>query len=139
MLQIGAFFTHLPVGGEEYQKFFFDPHKDWLYQYLLAFFTMLNHVLNNTRFLLLLQGFAPQSHWVLKTPCHALWLDSLTNVFPNHRMIFTHRDPAETIASYCALQESYVGHMWYPGKLNRAHIGQLVISFLQSLSNLDLL
>lgn len=112
---LGIFFAHIPVGGEPYYNFFFDPHKDFFYQFLHSFFAMLNH------------GFAPESHWILKSPVHCLWLDSLSSAFPGSRIIFTHRDPAETIASYCCLQESYVGHLWYPGKLNRAVIGQFIM------------
>lgn len=41
---LGIFFAHIPVGGEPYYNFFFDPHKDFFYQFLHSFFAMLNHV-----------------------------------------------------------------------------------------------
>lgn len=40
---------------------------------------------------------------VLKCPEHLWFLDSLLEVFPDACIIWTHRDPAPTIASYCSL------------------------------------
>jgi hypothetical protein len=41
--------------------------------------------------------------WVLKTPQHMLDLDVLMRVFPDARLIFTHRDPIKTVASTMSL------------------------------------
>jgi hypothetical protein len=41
--------------------------------------------------------------WVLKNPQHMLDLDVLIKVFPDAKLIFTHRDPLKTVASTMSL------------------------------------
>jgi hypothetical protein len=41
--------------------------------------------------------------WVLKTPQHTLDLHALLAVFPDARIIFTHRDPRAVVGSSCSL------------------------------------
>ena len=41
--------------------------------------------------------------WVLKTPQHMLDLPALLRVFPDARIIFTHRDPQAVVGSSCSL------------------------------------
>ncbi len=41
--------------------------------------------------------------WILKTPQHMLDLDALLNVFPDARVIFTHRDPQSVVGSAASL------------------------------------
>lgn len=55
------------------------------------------------RLLKLLQWQNTASHWVLKTPHHLEHLDALLEVFPEARVVQTHRDPAVTIASFCSM------------------------------------
>ena len=43
------------------------------------------------------------THWVLKTPCHLMWLDVLLEVFPDALLVHTHRDPATVLASVSSL------------------------------------
>lgn len=45
----------------------------------------------------------PQQVYVLKCPEHLWFLDALLTVFPDADIIWTHRDPAASIASYCSL------------------------------------
>ncbi len=54
------------------------------------------------RFLQLLQSKAP-GHWTLKNPWHPLFLDALTEVYPDARLVMTHRDPADVVGSCCSL------------------------------------
>lgn len=44
--------------------------------------------------------------WVLKNPQHMLDLGTLLKVFPDARLVFTHRDPIKTVGSVMSL-------MWY--------------------------
>lgn len=41
--------------------------------------------------------------WILKTPQHMLDLPALLNVFPDARLIFTHRDPRRVVGSAASL------------------------------------
>ncbi len=41
--------------------------------------------------------------WLLKTPHHLEWLDVLFAVFPGARIVWTHRDPVTTVASFCSM------------------------------------
>jgi hypothetical protein len=57
--------------------------------------------------LLKLVGWAQQSSslrpWVLKTPQHMMDLPTLMQVFPDARLIFTHRDPLAVVGSAASL------------------------------------
>ncbi|NVB41479.1 sulfotransferase [Pseudenhygromyxa sp. WMMC2535] len=46
--------------------------------------------------------------WVLKSPHHLEHLDTVFEVFPEITVIQTHRDPSETVPSFCSL----VAHGW---------------------------
>lgn len=46
--------------------------------------------------------------WLLKSPHHLEWLDTVFEVFPNISIVQTHRDPVETVPSFCSL----VAHGW---------------------------
>ena len=44
------------------------------------------------RFVQMLQsGWAPESHWTLKSPIHALYINSLMQQFPDARVVVMHR------------------------------------------------
>ncbi len=56
---------------------------------------------------LLLQVLSAQrgagKRWVLKTPHHLEWIEVLLDVFEGARVIWTHRDPLVTVASFCSM------------------------------------
>ncbi len=54
------------------------------------------------RLLQLLQSAAP-GRWALKNPWHPLFLNELIAVYPDARLVMTHRDPAEVVGSACSL------------------------------------
>jgi hypothetical protein len=54
------------------------------------------------RWLQLLQAHA-SGRWTLKNPWHPLFLDALTEVYPDAQLVMTHRDPAEVVGSCCSL------------------------------------
>ncbi len=41
--------------------------------------------------------------WTLKNPWHPLYLDALTEVYPDAQLVMTHRDPVEVVGSACSL------------------------------------
>ena len=45
----------------------------------------------------------PESGYVLKCPDHLWFVDSLVDVFPDACIVWTHRDPVASIASYCSM------------------------------------
>lgn len=51
------------------------------------------------RVLKLLQWRNPRRHWLLKSPSHLSYLPTLFKVFPDARLIVTHRDPIKANAS----------------------------------------
>ena len=44
-----------------------------------------------------------QKRWVLKSPHHLGFIDKLLLVFPDSKVIQTHRDPLETVPSFCSM------------------------------------
>jgi len=55
------------------------------------------------KLLKLLQWQRPAGRWVLKTPHHMNCLDIVFRMFPDARVIQTHRDPCVTVASICSM------------------------------------
>jgi hypothetical protein len=45
----------------------------------------------------------PAQNWVLKTPHHMEYLDTLLAVFPQATIVQTHRDPQKTMGSFCSM------------------------------------
>jgi len=45
-------------------------------------------------------------NWVLKTPGHLMGLQTVLDVFPDAKIVMTHRDPVSTIPSYCSMEAS---------------------------------
>ncbi len=46
--------------------------------------------------------------WLLKTPQHLEHLGALLTAFPRARILFTHRDPARSLPSFCSM----IAHAW---------------------------
>lgn len=55
------------------------------------------------RQLQLLQWRSPARSWALKYPNHVLALDAILQVYPDARLVMTHRDPVQTLASICKM------------------------------------
>jgi hypothetical protein len=73
------------------------------------------------RFLQLLQTEAPGT-WNLKMPSHALWIPTLLKIYPDARLIWTHRDPLTATGSFCSLMK--MGNEAFGGKPNIEWLGQ---------------
>jgi hypothetical protein len=50
-----------------------------------------------------LQWLDRRQHWVLKCPNHLSGIKQLLDVYPDARIVYTHRDPEKIIASLCSL------------------------------------
>ncbi|MEM9013718.1 MAG: sulfotransferase [Pseudomonadota bacterium] len=46
------------------------------------------------------------ARWVLKTPGHLMALDAVRAVFPEAKIVMTHRDPKSTVPSYCSMEQT---------------------------------
>jgi hypothetical protein len=44
--------------------------------------------------------------WVLKTPGHLMALGAVRQTFPDAKIVMTHRDPVDTVPSYCSMEAS---------------------------------
>lgn len=75
-------------------------YRDWIYS---ADIDMEPTYRYHKKFLQLHQADAP-GIWNLKLPSHSLWLDTLLKVYPDARLVWTHRDPITATSSYCSLQ-----------------------------------
>ena len=53
----------------------------------------------------ILQWQRPAHRWILKSPFHLWNLDALLRVFPDATIVWTHRDPAVALASWCSFVE----------------------------------
>lgn len=60
--------------------------------------------------------------WTLKNPWHPLFLDALTEVYPDAQLVMTHRDPADVLGSIGSLIENV--RMIYSDKVDLARIGE---------------
>jgi len=56
-------------------------------------------------FLQHLQCRAPGTHWVLKAPSHLFAIEALLQVYPDARIVITHRDPLRVLPSCASFTE----------------------------------
>lgn len=74
----------------------------------------------------------PARQLVLKCPEHLWFLDSLLRVFPDACIVWTHRDPFDTIASYCSLNS--LNRRVYYGEFHPTELGPfLTARFLRGI------
>ncbi|CAF3638527.1 unnamed protein product [Rotaria sp. Silwood1] len=77
-----------PDNTELLEWFFNDTNKNFAYEYHKTFLQMLNNV------------DTPRSHWILKSPIHTFFLDTLLRHYPSASFIMTHRRLDEVLPSY---------------------------------------
>jgi hypothetical protein len=69
------------------------------------------------RFLQAHQADAP-GIWNLKQPSHGMWLETILKIYPDARLVWSHRDPLTATGSFCSLMalsqrsSGYVDHEW---------------------------
>jgi hypothetical protein len=85
-------------------------YRDWLFST-----DMTSAYEYHKRFLQLLQADAP-GVWNLKMPSHSLWLGTIKQVYPDARLVWTHRDPFTAMASFCSIIS--VAHNAFTGKVD---------------------
>ncbi|HNN91841.1 MAG TPA: sulfotransferase [Pseudomonadota bacterium] len=115
-------FMHIPLSDARYQRLIFDPDKDFVFKYLRIYLQVLQ------------TGYAPASHWTLKSPSHLLHLDSFMRSFPDARVVLLHRDPKVTVPSLCYLIEALFGCYWLPESWDRRTLGPFVCELYEAMT-----
>jgi hypothetical protein len=70
-----------------------------------------------------------KGRWTLKNPWHPLYLDALTETYPDAQLVMTHRDPAEVVGSICSLIK-YVRAI-YSDQVDLKRIGETFMDTFQ--------
>lgn len=112
-------FTHAPLAGAKFKALLLDEDKDFVFKYTKIYFQMLQ------------TGYAPASHWTLKSPSHLLHLDAFMRTFSDARVVVLHRDPKVTIPSMCYLIEALFGPYWQHNTWDRRTLGPYVFELYQ--------
>ena len=71
-----------------------------------------------------LQSAAP-GRWTLKNPWHPLFLDALTEIYPDAQLVMTHRDPVEVVGSACSLLKAV--RPIYSDAVDNREIGRVLL------------
>lgn len=91
-------------------------YRDWLFST-----DMTSAYEYHRKFLQLLQADAP-GIWNLKMPSHALWLETIRQVYPDARFVWTHRDPLAALGSFCSIIS--LAHMGFMGRVDADWLGE---------------
>ncbi len=80
-----------------YYKWFLESDKTAAYRYMADLMRLISWS----------RGEPENKRWVLKNPQHMMDLDVLIKVFPDAKLVFTHRDPLKTVGSVMSLMWLY--------------------------------
>ena len=81
------------------------------------------------RMLQLLQWRQERKPWALKYPNHVVAMKEIVEVHPGARMVMTHRDPVQTLASICKMTYNLRG-MRSAAPVDKAQVGQDMFHFI---------
>jgi hypothetical protein len=99
----------LQTGGPEFGDWLMKSDMNWAYREYRSQLAILNHEW-------------PAENLVLKCPEHLWFLDALMEVFPDAALVWTHRDPVASIASYCSLIS--LSYRTYFGEIRHKEVGK---------------
>jgi hypothetical protein len=86
----------------------------------------------------LLDWQRPGERWLLKSPAHLWALDLLVEALPDVAIVLTHRDPAESLGSYCSMLAALMtGRDFDPHELGPAVLEYLARSLERGLAARD--
>ena len=91
-------------------------YREWIFQT-----DVISAYRYHKRFLQLLQADA-SGVWNLKMPSHALYIPTLLKVYPDARLIWTHRDPLTATGSFCDIIT--LAHKGFIGRVDMEWISQ---------------
>jgi hypothetical protein len=81
------------------------------------------------RQLQLLQWRTPQPRWAIKYPNHVLAMDAIVKVHPTARILMTHRDPVQTLASIAKMTSMLRGTRY--DSVDPHRVGRHMLDFIQ--------
>lgn len=74
----------------------------------------------HNRLLCTLQSTVGRRYWVLKSPSHIYSLDALLSIYPDARIVITHRHPEQVLPSFVSLLSNY--HVLFAGQVDRSEL-----------------
>ena len=84
---------------------------------------------HHKRGLQIMQSRAP-GQWLLKFPSHAPFLDALLTVYPDARIVLTHRDPIKPLGSSCSASHHLTAQ--FNTGLDTHHVGRETVRILDA-------
>lgn len=109
----------LYAGVDSYYQWFLNHDKTAAYRYMADLLKLISWA----------RGEPDGKRWVLKNPQHMLNLDTLLAVFPDAKIVFTHRDPVKTVASTMSLMWHYA--VQHTDENCRAQVRDLWLDFCE--------
>ena len=107
-----------------------DGYRDWLLQADHSAAVSLHH-----DFLQHLQWGQQGSHWALKGSDHMLWLAELSRQYPDAKLVWTHRDLSQQLASLASVQAILLGLRGHPvTPQQRAAQGRKALEFQHAIT-----
>ena len=79
------------------------------------------------RFLQVLELTERPKRWLLKDPSHIGHIPEILSAYPNAKFINIHRDPVESIGSFCSLTKNV--RLGFTKSVNNERIGEMVLDF----------
>ena len=79
------------------------------------------------RFLQVLELTERPKRWLLKDPSHIGHIPEILSAYPNAKFINIHRDPAESIGSFCSLTKNV--RLGFTKSVNKERVGEMVLDF----------
>ena len=79
------------------------------------------------RFFQMLELTGRPKRWLLKDPSHIGHIPEILETYPNAKFINIHRDPAESIGSFCSLTKNV--RLGFTKNVNNENIGNMVVDF----------
>jgi hypothetical protein len=79
------------------------------------------------RFFQMLELTGKPKRWLLKDPSHIGHIPEILETYPNAKFINIHRDPTESIGSFCSLTKNV--RLGFTKSVNNENIGNMVVDF----------
>lgn len=114
-----AFLSHVPESGAHVPRY-----RAWIdEQDFTPAYAYLHRMLQFLQWQKRQRGLTtgPTGRWVLKSPAHLGYLDTLRAYFPDLHLVHMHRDPRETIPSGASLNATL--HAMHSDKVDRGRVG----------------